>query len=143
MDHWLSLYTRIVALIEALREREVTLKPSGLGALQSLVTSFCVQVGTASSDVKLSPLPTPTGLSWSLSQGWEKARERVGLCLDTIEEEGETDTFSIPDSLPELVDNEGEEECLSSIGLVEGGVVPPGIVLHQDSVRFNRFWLQE
>ena len=28
MDHWLSLYTRIVALLEALREREVALGPS-------------------------------------------------------------------------------------------------------------------
>ena len=143
MDHWLSLYIRIVALLETLREREVTLKPSCLGALQSLVTSFCVQVCTASSGAKPSPFPTPISLSWSLLQGWEKDRERVGLCLDTVEEEVETDTSSLPDSLPELVDNEEEEECLLSVGLVDKGIVTPGIVLHRDSVRSNRFWLQE
>ena len=143
MDHWLSLYTRIIALLEALREREVTLKPRGLGALQGLVTSFCTQVVAASSNATLSPAPTLTGLSWLVSQGWERARERAGSRLDTIEEESEADTLSSPDSLPELVDNARVEECFSSIGLVERGLIPPGIVLRQDSVRSNRFWLQE
>lgn len=143
MDHWLSLYIRIVALLKILREREVTLKPSCLRALQSLVTSFCVQVCTASSGAKPSPFPTPTGLSWSLLQGWEKDRGRVGFCLDTVEEEIEIDTSSLPDSLPELLDNEGEEKHLLSVGLVDKGVVPLGVELHQDSVRSNRFWLQE
>ena len=143
MDHWLSLYARIVALIEALSERGVTLKPSGWGALQSLVNSFCTRVRTASSGADLPPLRATTGLSWSSPQGWENSGEQVGPRLDPIEEEGGTDTLSIPDSLPDLIGNEGEEECLFSIRLVEKGVVPPGIALHQDSVRHNRFWLCE
>ena len=134
---------RIVALLEALSERGVTLKPSGLGALQSLVNFFCARVSTAALGVGLPPLRAMTGLSWSSSQGWENSEEQVGLRLDPIEEESGTDTLSIPDSLPELIGNEGEEECLFSIGLVDKGVVPPGIALYQDSVRLNRFWLCE
>ena len=140
MDHWLSLYARIVALIEVLSEKGVTLKPSGWGALQSLVNAFCAQVCTASSGADLPPSRATTGLNWSSPQGWENSGEQVGPRLDPIEEEGGTDTLSIPDSLPDLIDNEEEDECLFSLGLVEKGVVPPGIALCQDSVRRNRFW---
>ena len=51
------------------------------------------------------------------------------------------DAHSVPDSLPDLIDSAGEEEHPSPIGLVEKGIVPPGILLYQDSVRPNRVWV--
>ena len=72
MDQWLSLYTRIVALLEAIREREVTSGPSSLGALQSLVRFFCEWVYIASSDEDLPPCLTVTGPSSFPPQGWER-----------------------------------------------------------------------
>ena len=142
MDHWLSLYTRIVALLEALREREVTLGPSSLGALQSLVRFFCDWVGTASLGTDLPPSQTVTGPSLFPLQGWEKSGEKGNLCLDSISEEDEEDALSVPDSLPDLIDSAGEEERPTPIGLVEKGILSPGLFLYQDSIRPNRFWLR-
>ena len=62
MDHWLSLYARIAALLEALSEGEVTLTPSSLGVLQNLVESFCSQVYTASLGADLPSHRATTGL---------------------------------------------------------------------------------
>ena len=107
MDQWLSLYTRIVALLEAIREREVTLGPSGIGALQSLVRFFCEWVCTASSGADLPPPLTEIGPRLFPPQGWEKSEQRRSSCLDPISEE---DTHSLPDSLPDLIDSAGEEE---------------------------------
>ena len=142
MDHWLSLYTRIAALLEVLREREVTLKPSSLGALQSLVKFFCDRVCTASLDADLPPPQAITGLSSFSLQGWEKPGEKLGLRLDPIREESEEDALSIPDSLPDLTDSEGEEERPSPTGVVERGVVYLGLPLYQDSIRPHRFWVR-
>ena len=141
MDHWLSLYVRIVALLEALSEGEVTLKPSSLGALQNLVESFCSQVCTASLGTDLPSPGAMTGLKPTSPLGWGKSREQLGVRLDSIKEESEDDALSIPDSLPDLVDSAGEEESLLPTVLVEKGVIPPGVVLYQDSVRPNRLWL--
>ena len=121
----------------------MTLKPSSLGALQNLVESFCSQVCTASLGADLPSPGAITGLSSVSSRGWEKPREQIGVRLDSIKEESEDDALSIPDSLPDLIGSAGEEESLLPTGLVEKGVVPPGIVLYQDSVRPNRFWLLE
>ena len=141
MDHWLSLYTHIVALLEALREREVTLKPSSLGALQSLVKFFYDRVCTASSGTDLPPPQAVTGLSSlltaSVGEAWGKDRSP---CLDPIREEGEEDALSVPGSLPDLTDSAGEEEHPSPIGLVERGVLPLGLSLYQDSIRPNQWF---
>ena len=75
-------------------------------------------------------------------QGWGKSGKRGRFCLDPISEGDEEDTFSVPDSLPDLIDSAGEEERPSPVGLAEKGVVSPGLVLYQDSVRPNRFWLR-
>ena len=141
MDHWLSLYIRIVALLEALREKEVTLKPSSLGVLQNLVRSFCDRVCTASSGADLPPSQALTGLGSLSPKGWGESRKRIGLRLDPIREEREEDALSIPDSLPDLADSEGEGECPSPLGLVERGIVPLGLPLYQDSIRPHRFWV--
>ena len=141
MDHWLSLYARIVALLEALSEGEVTLRPSSLGVLQNLVESFCSQVYTASLGADLPPYRATTSLKPISSLGRGKSRGQSGAHLDPIKEESEDDALSIPDSLPDLVDSAGEEESLLPPVLVEKGVIPPGVVLYQDSVRPNRFWL--
>ena len=135
------MYTRIVALLEAIRERGVTLGPSSLGALQSLVRFFCEWVCTASSDADLPPSLTVTGPSSFPPQGWEKSGKKGSFSLDPISEGDEEDAHSIPDSLPDLIDSAGEEERPSPIGLVQKGIAPPGILLYQDSVRPNRFWL--
>ena len=142
MDQWLSLYTRIVALLEAIRERGVTLGPSSFGALQSLVRFFCKWVYTASSGADLPPSLTVTGPSSFPLQGWERSGKKGSICLDPISEGDEEDAHSVPDSLPDLIDSAGEEERPSPIGLVERGIDPPGILLYQDSVRPNRFWLR-
>ena len=142
MDHWLSLYTRIVALLEALREREVTLGLSSLGALQSLVKFFCDWVCTASSGTGLPPSQTVTGPSSFPLQLWEKSQKKGELCLNPISEEGEEDALSIADSLPDLIDSVGEEERPSPVNLVEKGILAPGLFLYQDSIRPNRFWLR-
>ena len=126
MDQWLSLYTRIVALLEVIRERGVTLGPSSLGALQSLVRFFCEWVYTASSGADLPPSPTVTGLSLFPPQGWERSGKKGSVCLDPISEGDKEDTHSIPDSLPDLIDSAGEEEHPSPIGLVERGIAPRG-----------------
>ena len=141
MDHWLSLYARIVALLEVIREREVALGPSSLGALQGLVRDFCRGVCAASSSASLPLSPTITGPSSIPLQAWEKSRKRGGPCLDPIGEGDEEDTLGIPDSLPDLIDSAGEEERLSPVGLVEKGVVSSGLVLYQDRVRPSWFWL--
>ena len=141
MDKWLSLYTRIVALLEAIREREVTLGPSSVGALQSLVRFFCEWVSTVSSGADLPPSLTVTGSSSFPPQGWEKSGRKGSVYLAPISEGDEEDTCSIPDSLPDLIDSAGEEERPSPIGLVQKGIAPPRILLYQDSVRPNRFWL--
>ena len=141
MDQWLSLYTRIVALLEAIREREVTLGPSSLGALQSLVRFFCEWVRTASWDVDLPPCLTVTGPSSFPPQGWEKPGKKRSFSPNPISEGDEEDACSIPDSLPDLIDSTGEEERPSLVGLVREGIAPPGVLLYQDSVRSNRFWL--
>ena len=141
MDQWLSLYTRIVALLEAIREREVTLGPSSLGALQSLVRFFCEWVCTASSDVDLPPCLAVTGPSLFPPQGWGKPGKKGSFSIDPISEGDEEDACSVPDSLPDLIDSTGEEDRPSPIGLVREGIAPPGILLYQDSVRSNRFWL--
>ena len=141
MDHWLSLYARIVALVEASGEGRVTLEPSSLGALQSLVRFFCVQVDVASTGAGLPPPRAITGPSQLSPRGWEEFRGQIGLHLDPITEEDGGDTLSIPDSLPELIDSVGEEEPPFPIGLVEKGIVPLGIALYQDSVRPGRVWL--
>ena len=103
MDQWLSLYTRIVALLEAIREREVTLEPSSLGALQSLVRFFCGWVCTASSDADLPPCLTATGPSSFPPQGWGKPGKKESFSPDPISEGEEEDACSVPDSLPDLM----------------------------------------
>ena len=142
MDQWLSLYTRIVALLEAIREREVTLGPSSVGALQSLVRFFCEWVCTASSGANLPPSLTVTGPSVFPPQGWEKSGKKGNSCLDPLSEEDEEDAHSVPDSLPDLIDSAGEGEHHSPIGLVQKGIAPPEILVYQDSVRPDRFWLR-
>ena len=87
MDQWLSLYTRIVALLEVIRERGVTLGPSSIGALQSLVRFFCKWVCTASSGADLPPALTVTGQSSFPPQGWEKFGKKGSFCLYPIGEE--------------------------------------------------------
>ena len=141
MDQWLSLYTRIVALLEAIRERGVTLGPSSIGALQSLVRFFCEWVCTTSSGGDLPPSLTVTGPSSFPPQGWEKSGKKGSLCLDPIGEGDEEDAHSLPDSLPDLIDSAEEEERPSPIGSVKRGKAPLGILLYQDSVRPDRFWL--
>ena len=141
MDHWLSLYNRIVALLEALREKEVTLGPSSLGALQSLVKFFCDRVGTASSSTDLPPPRAAVGPSSSSLLLRGTSGEGLGFGLDSIKEEDGEDTLSLPDSLPDLVDIVGEEERPSPIDLVRKGVLPLGLSLYQDSIRPNRFWV--
>ena len=135
------MYTRIVALLEAIRERGVTLGPSSLGALQSLVRLFCEWVCTTSSEADLPPCLTVAGPSSFPPQGLGKSGEKGSFSLDPISEGDEEDAHSVPDSLPDLIDSAGEEERPSPIGLVQKGIVPPGILLYQDSVRPNRFWL--
>ena len=141
MDHWLSLYIRIVALLEALREKEVTLKPSSLGVLQNLVKSFCDRVCIASSGADLPPFQALSGLGSFSPKGRGMPRETVGLHLDPIREEREEDALSIPDSLPDLTDSEGEGERPFPLGLVEQGIVPLGLPLCRDSIRPHRFWV--
>ena len=141
MDHWVSLYIRIVSLLESLGEGEVALRPSSFGVLQNLVESFCRELYIASSSVRLSPYratssPKPISLG-----GREGPREQSSTRLSPIEEESEEDTLSIPDSLPDLVDSTEEEEGRLPSVLVEKGIIPPGVVLSQDRVRSNRFWL--
>ena len=141
MDQWLSLYTRIVALLEVIREREVTLGPSSVGALQGLVRFFCEGVSTASSGTDLPSSLTVTGPNSFLPQGGEKTGSKRSVYVAPIGEGDEEDARSIPDSLPDLIDSAGEEECPSPRGSLQKGIVPPGILLYQDSVRPNRFWL--
>ena len=138
MDQWLSLYTRIVAI----RERGVTPGLSSLGALQSLVRFFCEWVCTASPGADLPPSLTVTGPSSFPPQEWEKSGNKGSFCLYPIGEEDEEDAYSIPDSLPDLIDSGGEDERPSPIGLVEKGIAPLGILLYQDRVRPNRVWLR-
>ena len=135
------MYTRIVALLEAIREREVTVGPSGLGVLQGLVRFFCEGVCTASSNADLQPCLTVTGPSLFPAQGWEEPGKKGSFSPDPISEGDEEDDCSIPDSLPDLIDSTGEEERPSLVGLVQEGIAPPGVLLYQDSVRSNRFWL--
>ena len=141
MDQWLSLYTRIVVLLEAIREREVTLGPSSLGVLQSLVRFFCEGVCTASSNADLQPCLTVAGPSLFSTQGWEEPAKKGSFSPDPISEGDEEDACSIPDSLPDLIDSTGEEERPSLVGLVQEGIVPSGIPFYRDRVRSNRFWL--
>ena len=122
------MYTRIVALLETLIQREVTLGPSSLGALQSLVRFFCKWVCTATSGADLPPSRTVTGLSSCPPQGWEKSGKKGSFCLDPISEGDEEDALSIPDSLPDLIDSAGEEERPSPIDLVEKGDSVPGAI---------------
>ena len=61
--------------------------------------------------------------------------------LAPISEGDEEDARSIPDNLPDLIDSAGERGRPSPIGLVQKGIAPPRILLYQDSVRPNRFWL--
>ena len=142
MDHWVSLYTRIVALLEALREWGVALGPNGLGALQSLVKFFCNWVRAVSSGTDLPPAQTIIGPSLFPLRGWDESGKGADPCLDPISEEDEEDILSLPDSLPDLIDSVREEERLSLIGLIEKGVLPPGLSVYQDSIRPNRFWLR-
>ena len=135
------MYNRIVALLEIVRERGVTLGPSSLGALQSLVNFFCDRVCTASSSADLSPPRAVTGISSSPLIEWETSGEGLGFCLGPVKEKDGEDAISIPDSLPDLVDIVGEEGRLSPTDLVRKGVLPPGLTLYQDSVRPNRFWV--
>ena len=104
------MYTRIVALLEAIRERGVTLGLSSLGALQSLVRLFCEWVCTASPEADLPPCLTAVGPSSFSQQGWEKSGEKRSFSLDPISEGDEEDAHSVPDSLPDLIDSAGEEE---------------------------------
>ena len=142
MDHWWSLYTRIVALLEALGEREVVLGPSSLGALQNLVETFCREICIASLSVGLSPCRTTPSPKHTSLVGRGDPRGQPSTHLSSIQEEREEDTLSIPDSLPDLVDSAEEETQLLSV-LVEKGIVFPGTVLCQDRVRSNRFWTLE
>ena len=141
MDHWLSLYNRIVARIEALGEREVTLGPSSLGALQGLVKLFCERVCAAPSSTDLSLPRAVRGPSTSRLLSGEKSGRELSSCLDPISEEDGEDALSIPDSLPDLVDVVEEEECPPPTDLVGKGILPPGLSLYRDSVRPNRFWV--
>ena len=87
----------------------------------------------------LPPCLTVTGPSSFPPQGWGKPGEKESFSPDPISEGDEEDACSIPDSLPDLIDSTGEEECPSPIGLVREGIAPSGILLYQDSVRSNRF----
>ena len=141
MDHWLSLYTRLVALLEALSEGEVTLRPNSLGALRNLVESFCSEVYTASLGADPPSCRATNSLKHVPSVGRGRFIRQFSTHLNPIEEGSEDDALSIPDSLPDLVDSAGEEESRLPSVLVEKGVIPPGVVLCQDRVRPNRFWL--
>ena len=143
MDHWWSLYTRIVALLEALGGREVVLGPSSLGVLQNLVESFCREICIASLSVGLSPCRTTPSPKPTSLVGKGGPRGQSSTHLNSIQEEREEDTLSIPDSLPDLVDSAEEEEGQLLSVLVEKGIVSPGTVLCQDRVRSNRFWSLE
>ena len=141
MDHWLSLYNHIVALLEALGEREATLAPSSLGALQGLVKFFCDRVCAAppSTDLSQPRAVRSPRMPRLLSEG--NLGKETGPCLNPISEEEAEDALSIPDRLPDLVDVVEEEERPSPTGLVEKGILPPGLSLYRDRVRPNRFWV--
>ena len=141
MDHWVSLYVRIVALLEALSEGEVTLRPSSLGVLQNLVESFCSEIYTASLGADLPPYRATSSLNPISSVGRGRSTRQLGTHLNPIKEESEDDALSIPDSLPDLVDSTEEEESRLPPASVEKGVIPPGVVLYQDRVRPSRFWV--
>ena len=121
------MYTHIVALLEAIREREVTLGLSSVGALQSLVRFFCEWVCTASLGANLPPsltITVPSVISTArVGEVWER---RETSCLDPLSEEDEEDAHSVPGSLPNLIDSAGEEERPSLIGLATERDSAPG-----------------
>ena len=142
MDHLVSLLDRITALLEEFqREWGVTLRPDRLGTLPRLVAAFCNLVAISLRNTDLPPSPTNGSLGRVQLEKWEKLGQGEGPNSETSREEIEEDTLSIPDSLPNLIDEGEGEELPSLVGLVEKGIVPQGLALCQGRTRVNRFWL--
>ena len=78
MDHLLSLFYRIIALLEELqREQGVPLGPVRLGALQSLITAFCNLAINSSLGTDLQPAlverESEIGSNWNCGRSLDRA----------------------------------------------------------------------
>ena len=142
MDHLLSLLNRLTALLEELqREREVTLRLSSLNVIRRLVATFCDLAVNVSEGAKLQPPPIAEGLGRARVELFKDFRVCGEIRSEISSDELEGDTLSIPDSLPDLLDEEEGGYRPYLLDLVQEGVIFPGSILCQDRIRVNRVWL--
>ena len=140
MDQLLSLFYRITTLLEELqREQGVPLGPIRLGALWTLVTTFCNLANTLTLGTDLWPASKVGKLGSTRLELWERFRQSGEPFLGPCSEREEEDVLSLPDSLPDLVDEEQGEERPPLTSLVGKGVIPQGLALRQDRTKPHRF----
>ena len=142
MDHLLSLLNRITALLEELqREREVTLRLNSLNVIHSLVAAFCSLAVALTEGTELQPSPIAGDLGRAQEEPYEDFRACGEIHSEISSDEVEGDTLSIPDSLPDLIDEEEGEHHPCLLDIVQKGVISLGLVLCQDRIRLKHVWL--
>ena len=116
MDHLLSLLNRITALLEEWqRGQGVTLRPSSLSILRSIVATYCKLIVALSLDTELRPPQEVNSLGGVQLRLWEGFKGGKWPYSEVSEEEVEEDVLSLPDSLPDLIEEEEGEGKLPSV----------------------------
>ena len=146
MDHLLHILNRIEELLGELIIAEVkgaTIEPKGFDVIHNLVHVCCELVDTLSEGVELPPFPKIIR-DKGVHLGLEEVVGREGVTfitafLHAIDEE----TLSIPESLPDLLDEEESQprssldsfEEFVHLGIISGEVSPYCV-----TGRPNRIW---
>ena len=147
MDHLLYVLDRIEELLMELMLAEVrgaTKELKGFDVIHSLIHGYCELINTLQEGVGLPPLPKTIREKGVHLELEKEVVEREGIpCATAFSQATEEETLSIPESLPNLLE-EGESQPRSPLDRLEE-LLQQEIIIREVSPyciasRINRIW---